>query len=108
MKTQLQGGGGNKGGGNKGGGNKGAGRGGMRQGRQGSSAKKEILKYRLPRDLIGLEPMVGGFAACYDFNLRKNCERNVDKNMMCDKGRHACMRCGSTEHGAASTRCPKQ
>ena len=109
MRSQLQNGGGNKGG--KGGGGKGGNRSGGNKGASSGSqgsGKKNAPKLRLPRDLIGLDPMVGGYSACYDYNLRKDCDRAVDKNKMCDRGRHACMRCGSTEHGASSSRCPKQ
>ena len=70
--------------------------------------KKTKARTLLPRDLIGLNPMPGGFSACYDYNLSKGCSRSVDKNHTCDKGRHACMRCGSTDHGAMSSRCPSR
>ena len=83
--------------------NKGRGKGG-RSGEK-SNARGNV---RMPRELIGLSPEVNGFAACFDYNLQKGCSRSCDKNGSCDKGKHACMRCGSTSHGACSSLCPKK
>jgi hypothetical protein len=67
-----------------------------------SSARGNI---RLPKELIGLSPHVDGVNACYDFNMSKGCDRQVDGNGACPRGRHACMRCGSTGRGAHSSNC---
>lgn len=62
---------------------------------------------RMPKDLLGLNPKVDGINACYAFNLNSGCNNTVDGNGACNKGRHACMKCGSTGHGSTSSRCSK-
>jgi hypothetical protein len=92
LKQQLQNGGkGNKSKGNKGKGNK------------GDNPKKS--KVKMPTELSGLSSTVDGINGCFDFNMKKGCTNTVDGNGACHRGKHACLRCGSTGHGAASSRC---
>ena len=85
------------------------GKGGGKVGKStGSSSGAGRGQVRLPKELIGLSPTVDGISTCFDFNMHKGCQRTIDGNGACAKGRHACMRCESTGHGAASSRCNKK
>jgi len=89
----------------------GGGRGDQRGGGKGvgGKGKKRDKKpfIKMPKDLIGLSPLINGVGGCFDYNLRKGCELSIDGNGACKWGKHACLRCGSTGHGASSSRCEK-
>ena len=63
---------------------------------------------KMPKELIGLPPRLDGEAICFSFNLAKGCMSSLDGNNACSRGKHVCMRCGSTGHGASSSRCEKR
>jgi hypothetical protein len=72
--------------------------------------RQKVLKEpRVPKELTGLSGKIDGVNLCYGFNLNSGCTYSLrhqsDGSGACEKGRHACMRCGSIGHGAASTRC---
>ena len=82
--------------GGKGNGGKSKGSGGKGGGAFGKS------RMPMPKSLLGLEPERNGERICFGWNLPSGCN-----NKNCSKGQHICMRCGSSEHGAASRKCPK-
>ena len=79
---------------NGGGGGKGAGK-----PNRGGNGKPVV-----PSRLKGLEPFVDGERTCFAFNL-DGCSSGGGR---CSKGVHKCMRCGSEDHGACSSRCKKK
>ena len=87
--------------GNKG--NKGAK--GNNKGAKGNNHKKQKKEafVPLPKELQGLSPTLGGKRVCFAFNL-DGCHGGNN----CEKGLHACMRCGASNHGARSKACPKK
>jgi hypothetical protein len=56
---------------------------------------------RMPKELLGYDPHVDNKPACFSFNLKQGCSRSVDSNGACEKGLHACLKCGSRNHGLA-------
>ena len=90
LKQQLKGKGGKGGGGKDKGG---------KAGNPGGS------KVKMPAELTGLPATINGVNACFDFNMKKGCSNSIDGNDMCHRGKHGCIRCGATGHGAASSRC---
>lgn len=89
--------------------NKGAGK---RDGDKGKGKKRkheaERGTSRMPQELIGLPSKVDGVRACFDYNMQQGCKQQMDGNGACSHGKHVCLRCGSTGHGAQSSRCPKR
>ena len=90
MKTQLKAGG------------KGAGKGSGKKDKDKDKDKKRKPEdnARMPKELIGLPARIDGVRACFDYNL-KGCNKPMDGNGACDNGKHGCLRCGSTGHGAS-------
>jgi hypothetical protein len=87
---------------------KASGKGGGKEGSKGTMNQKAPKSgQRMPKELIGLPARVDGVNCCYAFNL-KGCSEALDGNGACSKGKHACLRCGSTGHGASSSRCTKR
>ena len=60
----------------------------------------------MPTELQGLNPTVEGARTCFGFNMKKGCSEKTNSkadSMWCNKGLHACLKCGSKSgsHGAS-------
>ena len=81
------------------------GKGGKGRGGKDDKSRKKKRDFKMPTELAGLNPTIDGVNACFDYNMKKGCSNQVDGNGACPRGKHGCLRCGSTGHGAASNRC---